>query len=59
LHLTCTSPIHPPLGDLHIRADCWTRKKKQAAANVTKLAGGVEEQCDILSITDRLVGNKG
>ena len=42
----------------HIRADCWIRKKKQPDANVTELSGEDEEQCDILSVTDKLVGNK-
>ena len=42
----------------HIRADCWLLKKKQPDANVTELIGEDEEHCDILSITDRSVGNK-
>ena len=42
----------------HIRADCWTRKKNQLDTSVTELAEGDEEMCDILSVTDRLVGNK-
>jgi len=40
-----------------IRADCWTHKKKQDA-NVTELAGGDEDKCDVLSVTDRSIGNK-
>ena len=42
----------------HIRADCWLRKKKQPDANVTELIGEDEEQCDILSVTNKSVGNK-
>jgi len=42
----------------HIRADYWFRKKKQSDANVIELIGRYEEQCDILSVTDRSVGNK-
>ena len=42
----------------HIRADYWLRKKKQPDSNVTKLIGEDEEQCDILSVTDKSVGNK-
>ena len=42
----------------HIRADCWIRKKKQPDANVTELSGEDEEQCDILSVTDKSVSNK-
>jgi len=33
----------------HIRADCWTRKNKQAYANITELAIGDEEKYDVLS----------
>ena len=32
----------------HIRADCWTRKKKQSDANVTELVGGDEKKYDVL-----------
>jgi len=42
----------------HIRADCWTRKKKQPITSVAELAEGDEEKCDVLSVTDRSVGNK-
>ena len=42
----------------HIRADCCLRKKKQPDANVTELAGRNEEKCDVLSATDRSIGNK-
>ena len=42
----------------HIRFECWFRKKKQSDANVTELVEGDEEQCDVLSVTDRPVGNK-
>ena len=38
----------------HIRADC----KKQPDANVIELIGEDEEQCDVLSVTDRSVSNK-
>jgi len=41
----------------HIRADCWTRKKKQEA-NTTELAEKDENKCDVLFITDTLVNNK-
>ena len=33
-------------------------KKKQLDVNVTELTGEDEEQCDVLSVTDRPVGNK-
>ena len=39
-----------------IRVDYWFRKKKQSDANVTELIGEDEEQCDILSVTNRSVG---
>ena len=42
----------------YIRADCWTRKKKQQDANATKLAEEDEDKCDVLSVTERSVGNK-
>jgi len=42
----------------HIRFECWLRKKRQLDANVTKLVEGDEEQCNVLSVTDRSVGNK-
>jgi len=42
-----------------IRVDYWLRKKKQSDANVTELIGEDKEQCNILSVTDRSVGNKG
>ena len=42
----------------HIKSECWLRKKKQPDANITELVEGDEEQCDVLSVTDRLVGNK-
>ena len=42
----------------HIRVACWLRKKKQPDANVTRLIGEDEEQCDVLSVIDRSVGNK-
>ena len=42
----------------HIRVDCCTRKKKQLNANVTELAEGDENKCDVLSVTNRSVGNK-
>jgi len=42
----------------HIRSECWLRKKKQSDANITELVEGDEEQCDVLSVTDRPVGNK-
>ena len=42
----------------HIRSECWLQKKKQSDANVTELVGGDKEQCDVLSIIDRSVGNE-
>ena len=33
-------------------------KKKQSDANVTELIEGDEGQCDVLSVTDKPVGNK-
>ena len=42
----------------HIRADYWLRKKKQPDANVIELIEKDEDKCDILSVTDRSVGNK-
>ena len=36
----------------HIRSECWFRKKKQPDAR------GDEEQCDVLFVTERSVGNK-
>jgi len=42
----------------HIKANCWTRKKKQQKANMTELAKGDEDKCDVLSVTDSLIGNK-
>jgi len=42
----------------HIRTECWLQKKKQVDANVTELVGENEKQCDVLSVTDRSVGNK-
>jgi len=40
------------------RVDCWTRKKKQLDTSVVEQTEGNEEQCDVLSVTDRLVGDK-
>ena len=42
----------------HIKSECWLQKKKQPYANVTELVEGDEEQCDVLSVIDRPVGNK-
>jgi len=42
----------------HIRSEYWLRKKKQPDANITELVERDEEQCNILSVTDRPVGNK-
>jgi len=42
----------------HIRSERWLRKKKQPDANITELVERDEEQCDVLSVTDRPVGNK-
>ena len=42
----------------HIRSECWLRKKKQPDDNITELVERDEEQCDFLSVTDKLVGNK-
>jgi len=42
----------------HIRADCWLRKKKLPDANITELIGEDEDKCDVLSTTDRSIGNK-
>jgi len=42
----------------HIRSECWLWKKKQSDTNVTELIGEDEQQCDVLSVTDRSVGNK-
>ena len=42
----------------HIRSECWLRKKKQPDANITELVKGNEEQHDVLSVTDKPVGNK-
>ena len=42
----------------HIRSKYWLRRKKQAEANITKLVEGDEKQCDVLSVTDKSVGNK-
>ena len=39
----------------HIRADYWTRKKKQQDTNVAELAEGDEEKCDVLFVTDRSI----
>jgi len=33
-------------------------KEKQPDSNVTELAGGGKEKCDVLSVTDRSVSNK-
>jgi len=33
-------------------------KTKNSDANVTELIGETEDKCDILSVIDRLVGNK-
>jgi len=41
-----------------IRADCWTRNKKQPDTSVAELAERDEEKCDVLSVTDRSVDNK-
>ena len=41
----------------HIRFECWLRKKKQPDANITELVER-DKQCDVLSVTDRPVGNK-
>ena len=42
----------------HIRSECWLRKKKQLDDNVTELVKKDEEQYDVLSSTDRSVGNR-
>ena len=42
----------------YIRSEYWLRKKKQPNANVTELIRENKEQCDVLSATDRSVGNK-
>jgi len=42
----------------HIRANCWTRRKKQQDANVIKLSEEDENKCDVLFVTDGSVGNK-
>ena len=42
----------------HIRSKCWLRKKKQPDANITEVVERDEEQCDILSVTDKPVSNK-
>ena len=42
----------------HIRSECWLRKKKQSDANVIELVERGKEQCDVLFVTDRPVGNK-
>jgi len=42
----------------HIRSECWLWNKKQLYANVTELVRGDEKQCDVLFVTNRLVGNK-
>ena len=42
----------------HIRYECWFRKKKQSDANITELVERDKEQCDVLSVTDKLIGNK-
>ena len=39
------------------RVDCWTRKKKQLDTSVVEQTEGNEEQCDVLSVTDRPVSN--
>jgi len=41
----------------HIRS-MLASKEKQPNANITELVEGDEEQCDILSVTDRPAGNK-
>ena len=42
----------------HIRSECWLQKKKQLNTNITELVEGEEEQCGILSVTDRPVSKK-
>ena len=42
----------------HIRSECWLRKKKQPDTNIIELVEEDEEQCDILSVTNRPVSNK-
>ena len=42
----------------HIRADCWTRKKKQQDVNVIELPEGDKDKCDNLSVIDSLIDNK-
>jgi len=42
----------------HIRADCWTSKKKQQEDTITELTAGDEDRCDILSVTDSSISNK-
>ena len=39
----------------HIRAGCWTHKKKQQEANTTELAEGNGDKCDVFSVTDSLI----
>jgi len=42
----------------HIRSECWLRKKKQPDANIIELVEGGEEECDILSVTDKPAGSE-
>ena len=42
----------------NIRSECWLQKKKQLDDNITELVEGDEKQCNVLSVTDRSVGNK-
>jgi len=42
----------------HFRFEYWLQKKKQRYTNITELVEGDEEQCDVLSVTNRPFGNK-
>ena len=42
----------------HIRSEYWLRKQKQPDANITELVEEDEEQCGVLSVTDKSVSNK-
>jgi len=42
----------------HIKTDCWTRKKKQLDTSVIELAEENKEKSDVLSVTNKSVGNK-
>ena len=37
--------------------ECWLQKKKQLDVTVTELIGEDENKCDVLYVTDKLVGN--